>query len=70
MATAIEVEPRGAKAEASKTPTSSRNVRFSGNKEYPGLGKISINEESKDSAAQVTVSKEDASIFGSLAGHI
>jgi len=70
MATAIEVEPRGAKAEASKTPTSSRNVRFSGNKENPDLGKVSINEESEDSAAQVKVSREDASVFESLADHI
>jgi|TARA_B110000305_G_scaffold232548_1_gene287690 hypothetical protein len=42
IATAIEVEPRGARAEANKTPVSRRNVRFSGNGGHPDKGSITI----------------------------
>jgi hypothetical protein len=42
IATAIEVEPRGAREEASKTPASRRNVRFSGNGGYPRKGLVRI----------------------------
>jgi hypothetical protein len=61
MATAIEVEPRGARAEASKTPASRRNVRFSGNGGYPNYGAIASIKDSKASAAQVIVSRKNDS---------
>ena len=61
MATAIEVEPRGARAEASSTPASRRNIRFSGNDWHPYEDSIRFCKDSKASVAQVIVSRKNNS---------